>query len=104
MGGLNTTPMSSMKYSGVSSNSTTIETTKFAGPHKSCMRQYCYRPKPTDGRRQATQESGGPEPLSVGPTAHTSPEVEVLGMPPDLYLVRKVFAVLQLVSCINRHM
>jgi hypothetical protein len=25
-------------------------------------------------------------------------------MPPDLYLVRKVFDVLQLVSCINRHM
>jgi hypothetical protein len=27
-----------------------------------------------------------------------------LGVPPDLYLVRKVFDVLQLVSCINRHM
>jgi hypothetical protein len=25
-------------------------------------------------------------------------------VPPDLYLVRKVFDVLQLVSCINRHM
>jgi hypothetical protein len=24
-------------------------------------------------------------------------------MPPDLYLIRKVFNVLQLVSCINRH-
>jgi hypothetical protein len=27
-----------------------------------------------------------------------------LGVPPDLYLVRKVFDVFQLVSCINRHM
>jgi hypothetical protein len=26
-----------------------------------------------------------------------------LGVPPDLYLIRKVFDVLQLVSCINRH-
>jgi hypothetical protein len=24
-------------------------------------------------------------------------------VPPDLYLIRKVFDVLQLVSCINRH-
>jgi hypothetical protein len=39
-GGSNTIPMSSMKYSGVSSNSVTVEDTKFAGPHKSCMRQY----------------------------------------------------------------
>jgi hypothetical protein len=27
-----------------------------------------------------------------------------IGVPPDLYLVRKVFDMLQLVSCINRHM
>jgi hypothetical protein len=40
MGGLNTIPMSSMKYSGVSSNSATVEATKFAGHHKSRMRQY----------------------------------------------------------------
>jgi hypothetical protein len=26
---------------------------------------FCYRAKPTDGRRQATREPGGPEPLSV---------------------------------------
>jgi hypothetical protein len=25
-------------------------------------------------------------------------------MPPDLYLIKKLFDVLQLVSCINRHM
>jgi hypothetical protein len=37
----------------------------------------CCRPKPTDGCRQATRELGGPEPLSVGPAAHTRPEVEV---------------------------
>jgi hypothetical protein len=29
-----------MKYSGVSSNSVTIEATKFVGPHKSRMCQY----------------------------------------------------------------
>jgi hypothetical protein len=29
-----------MKYSGVLSNSATIEATKFAGPHKLYMRQY----------------------------------------------------------------
>jgi hypothetical protein len=34
-------------------------------------------PKLTDGRRQATREPGGPEPLSVGPAARTRPEVEV---------------------------
>jgi hypothetical protein len=28
----------------------------------------------------------------------------LMGVPPDLHLVRKVFDVLQLVSCINRHM
>jgi hypothetical protein len=37
----------------------------------------CCQPKPTNGCRQATRESGGPEPLSVGPVAHTRPEVEV---------------------------
>jgi hypothetical protein len=37
----------------------------------------CCRPKPTDGRRHATREPGGPEPLSVSPAAHTRPEVEV---------------------------
>jgi hypothetical protein len=37
----------------------------------------CCQPKPTNGRRQATQEPGGPEPLSVGPAARTCPEVEV---------------------------
>jgi hypothetical protein len=37
----------------------------------------CCRSKPTDGRRQATQEPGGPEPLSVGPAARTRPTVGV---------------------------
>jgi hypothetical protein len=41
-----------------------------------CARM-CYWPKPTNGRRQATREPGGPEPLSVGPAARTCPEVEV---------------------------
>jgi hypothetical protein len=40
MGGPNTIPMSSVKYSGVPSNSVTVETTKFVGPHKSRMCQY----------------------------------------------------------------
>jgi hypothetical protein len=40
MGGLDIVPMSPVKYSGVSSNSVTIEATKFAGPYKSHMRQY----------------------------------------------------------------
>jgi hypothetical protein len=40
MGGPNTIPMSSVKYSGVSSNSATVEATKIAGPNKSCMHQY----------------------------------------------------------------
>jgi hypothetical protein len=40
VGGLHTIPMSFMKYSGVSSNSTTVEAIKFAGPHKSRMHQY----------------------------------------------------------------
>jgi hypothetical protein len=37
----------------------------------------CCRPKPTDRRRQATRESGGPEPLSIDPATRTRPEVEV---------------------------
>jgi hypothetical protein len=37
----------------------------------------CCQPKPPDGRRQATREPGGPEPLSVGPTALTRPEVGI---------------------------
>jgi hypothetical protein len=41
-----------------------------------CVRMCC-RPKPTDGRRQATREPGGPEPLSAGSVAHTRPEIEV---------------------------
>jgi hypothetical protein len=32
--------MSSVKYSGVSSNSATIEATKFVGPYESGMHQY----------------------------------------------------------------
>jgi hypothetical protein len=40
------------------------------------LRDYC-RPKPPDGRRQATREPGGPEPLSVSPAARTRPEVGV---------------------------
>jgi hypothetical protein len=32
---------------------------------------------PPNGRRQATREPGGLEPLSVGPTARTRPEVGV---------------------------
>jgi hypothetical protein len=37
----------------------------------------CCRLKPPDGHRQATREPGGLEPLSVGPAAHTRPEVGV---------------------------
>jgi hypothetical protein len=37
----------------------------------------CCRPKPPDGHQQATRESGGLEPLSVGPAARTRPEVGV---------------------------
>jgi hypothetical protein len=37
----------------------------------------CCRAKPPDGRRQATREPGGPEPLSIGPAARTRPEVGV---------------------------
>jgi hypothetical protein len=37
----------------------------------------CCRPKPPDGRRQATREPGGPEPLSVDPAVCTCPEVGV---------------------------
>jgi hypothetical protein len=37
----------------------------------------CCQPKPPDGRRQATREPGDPEPLSVGPAAHTRPKVGV---------------------------
>jgi hypothetical protein len=39
-GWLNTIPMSSVKYSGVSSNSATLEATKFVGLQKSHMYQY----------------------------------------------------------------
>jgi hypothetical protein len=35
VGCLHTIPMSSVKYGGVSSNSATVEATKFAGPYKS---------------------------------------------------------------------
>jgi hypothetical protein len=37
----------------------------------------CCQPKPPDGHRQATQELGGPKPLSVGPVARTCPAVGV---------------------------
>jgi hypothetical protein len=37
----------------------------------------CCRPKPTDGHWQATREPGVPEPLSVGSTARTWPDVEI---------------------------
>jgi hypothetical protein len=37
----------------------------------------CGRPKPPNGRRQATREPGGPEPLSIGPAGCTHPEVRV---------------------------
>jgi hypothetical protein len=37
----------------------------------------CCRPKRTDRHRQATRELEGSEPLSIGPVAHTQPEVEV---------------------------
>jgi hypothetical protein len=40
MGGPNTIPMSSVKYSGVSPNSAIVEATKFVGPLKPRMRQY----------------------------------------------------------------
>jgi hypothetical protein len=40
MGGPNTISMSSVKYSGVSSNSAIVDATKFAGPHKSLIHQY----------------------------------------------------------------
>jgi hypothetical protein len=40
VGGPHTIPMSPVEYGGVSSNSATIEATKFMGPHKSRMRQY----------------------------------------------------------------
>jgi hypothetical protein len=40
MGGPNTIPMLSVKYSGVSSNSATIEATKFVGLHESRMHHY----------------------------------------------------------------
>jgi hypothetical protein len=38
--GPHTVPMSSVKYSGVLSNTATVEATKFTRPHKSRMRQY----------------------------------------------------------------
>jgi hypothetical protein len=37
----------------------------------------CCQSKPIVGCRQVTREPGGPEPLSVGPVAHTHPDVEV---------------------------
>jgi hypothetical protein len=45
------------------------------GPN-GCARMCC-QPKPLDGRRQATRDPGGPEPLSVSPAARTRPEVGV---------------------------
>jgi hypothetical protein len=59
-GGPNTVPMSSVKYSGVSSNSAIVEDTKFAGPHKSRMRQYITQfcsPGPND--RSLIDTDGG---------------------------------------------
>jgi hypothetical protein len=46
---------------------------KIANP----MIKVCCRPKPPDRRRRATREPGGPEPLSVGPAAHTRPKVGI---------------------------
>jgi hypothetical protein len=40
VGGPHTIPMSSVKYSGVPSNSAAVKATKFTGPHKSRMQQY----------------------------------------------------------------
>jgi hypothetical protein len=48
-----------------------------AGVHNIFHVSQCCQPKPTDGRRQATREPGGPEPLSVSPAARTHPEVHV---------------------------
>jgi hypothetical protein len=58
----------------------------------------CCRSKPTGEQRQATREAGrlpgllvGPGPLINGPEVWHTPRLgEVLGVAPDLYLIRKV--------------
>jgi hypothetical protein len=60
-------------------------------------RIYC-RSKPTGEQRQATRGAGrlpgllvGPSPSVNGPAVRHTPWLgEVLGVPPDLYLIRKV--------------
>jgi hypothetical protein len=58
----------------------------------------CCRSKPTGEQRQATRGAGrlpgllvGPSPSVNGPRVQHTPWLgEVLGVPPDLYLIRKV--------------
>jgi hypothetical protein len=70
MGGPNTIPMSSMKYSGVSSNSATIEATKFVESHKSNMRQYIIN---LVHRGQTI----GPQSTQVGATTFRAPNMKI---------------------------
>jgi hypothetical protein len=52
VGGPTLSQCTSVKHSGLSSNSMTVEATKFVEPHKSCLREYiinacCSRAQPT---------------------------------------------------------
>jgi hypothetical protein len=54
-----------------------VDVVDIEGPSPTGCARMCCGQNPTDGRRQATRELGGLEPLSVSPVARTRLEVEV---------------------------
>jgi hypothetical protein len=68
--------MSSMKYSGVSSNLATVEATKFAGPYESRMRQYIIN---LVHRGQMI----GPQSTQVGATTFRAPNMKTFHSQPS---------------------
>jgi hypothetical protein len=70
--------------------------------------QVCWRPKPTGELRLATRRAGNNLRAAAGPGPSERRPAKLLvrtsrcwckGVPPDLYLVRKVMDLLRLVSC-----
>jgi hypothetical protein len=69
--------MSSMKYSGVLSNSAITEATKFTGPHKSRMRQYIIN-------LVHQGQTIGPELTQAGATIFEDPNMKIDHSQPSL--------------------
>jgi hypothetical protein len=65
-----------MKYSGVLSNSATVEATKFVGPNESCMRQYIIN---LVHRGQTI----GPQSTQAGATTFRAPNMKTVHSQPS---------------------